>query len=127
MTEGTVVALTMLLIGGGAACAMNQTDPAPPDADDQVTVTHAADTAVITNHTAAPIWTFIAGRQVLTTMFWTPQLDDEPIAPGDSMRISFADIPQQGSEREIMVYWWHAVERDGERVPGDPRSIVIER
>jgi hypothetical protein len=100
-------------------------DDTSPSGESRVTVTVSTDTLVITNRTDAPIWTFVAGQQALITMLWAPRLDGEGIAPGESEQVAIADIAKGPDEQEVIVYWWPAVRENGERVPGDPRSITV--
>jgi hypothetical protein len=119
-----MLALAGLLLIGGAGCSMIHDDTSASSAD-RVTVTASTDSLVITNRTEAPIWTFVAGQQALTTMLWAPRLDGAGIAPGESERLALADIPKGPDEQEVIVYWWHAVEENEEQVPGDTQSIAV--
>jgi hypothetical protein len=59
-------------------------------------------------------------------MLWAPSLDGESIAPGGTKQVEVDAIPKGAEEQQVVVYWWHAVTEDGERVPGDAQSITVE-
>lgn len=100
-------------------------DDTTPGSAVRVTVSRSNDTLVITNQTNARIWTFAVGQQALITMLRAPQLEGEGIAPGASEQAPIADIPKGPDEQEVIVYWWSAVTENGERVPGETRSITV--
>ena len=79
---------------------------------------------VLTNRTDEPVYTFVVGKRALSHIRWGPSVGGESLAPGADMRLSYADL--QKGEEEVVVHWWHAVEEDGARVPGDVRSFVVE-
>lgn len=116
--------IALLVIVGVSACSLVPGDASTRDTD-PVTVAKTADDLVIRNHSEATIWTFVAGRQALTTMLWAPSVDGEGIAPGEADSVAIADIPKGPAEQEVVVHWWHAVVQEGERVPGAVQSIVV--
>ena len=79
---------------------------------------------VVTNRTAASVYTFTIGRNAAAYTDWYPCVDAAscpPIAPGASRTEPIATPPGRPAEREALVYWWHAVA--GPR--GEPRPDSI--
>lgn len=93
---------------------------------DGVTATATGTHLVITNNTDAEVWTFVVGRNLDARILWQPGVEGKGLAPGARKRIRYDDISRSEDEEEVIVSWWHAVEEEGERVPGEIRSFVAE-
>ena len=82
----------------------------------------------ITNRTRRDIYTFVVGRQAAALINWAPCVSGPscvPLPPGKTRRAPYPTAPLTSSaEREVLVYWWHAVRGpDGRLRPG---SIQVE-
>lgn len=118
-------ALLLFTIVGVSACSLVP-GVSPTSEGKRVTVTTTDDALVVANRTNEPIWTFVAGQQALTTMLWAPTIDGDGIPPEGTKSIPISEIPKGPDEQEVIVYWWHAMTQDGERVPGEIQSIVVD-
>ena len=82
----------------------------------------------ITNRTQRDIYTFVVGRETAAMINWAPCVAGpscSPLPPGNTRRAPYATSYLISSpEREVLVYWWHAVRGpDGRLHPG---SIQVE-
>lgn len=76
-----------------------------------VSVELIADTLVITNHTAAPIYHEVLRQELLPLIEWVPcshpdRCPEARIPPGQSMQYALAQLTEAGTEG-LMVFWWH--------------------
>ena len=82
-------------------------------------------TLFVANRTDARIYHFIVGRETAALINWAPSLNPEnSVDRGKTARIRHDDIFRSETEHEVIVYWWHAVERDGQQQPGEIQSVV---
>ena len=79
---------------------------------------------VVVNGTRDVAYTFVTGRKAAASIRWAPSVDGRGLAPGARERLPYADF--QKTEEEVIVYWWQAVVRDGERVHGQVRRFIVE-
>jgi hypothetical protein len=91
-----------------------------------VSATASPPELTIQNQTDESIYTFTVGRQRAALINWAPSVGGEGIAAGGEKHIQYEDIPRSEGGEEAIVYWWTAVRDDGERVPGEIQSIVVE-
>ncbi len=111
----------LLLIGALPGCEMLGPD------EGEVSARVFGDALFVTNKTEARIYYFIVGREAATVIRWAPRLDEErSVARGKTAWLDREDdVIGSEDEQEAFVNWWHAVERDGERVPGEVHTFVI--
>ena len=111
----------LLLIGALPGCEMLGPD------EGEVSARSIGDGLFITNSTQARVYYFIVGRETATLIDWGPHLDVErSVTPGKTAWLDREDdVMGSEDEKEAFVHWWHAVERDGERVPGEVHTFVI--
>ena len=84
------------------------------------------DDLYITNKTQARTYYFVVGRGTAAAILWAPHLNmEESIAPGKGTRIAHENIFRRETEREVIVYWWHAAGRGTGREPGEIQSLVV--
>ena len=113
--------ILLLLIGALPGCDVF-------NADDEVAVRVFGDDVYVTNNTEARIYYVIVGRETEKLINLRPHLDVEhSVTPGKTARLDLEDdILGSADEKEAVVHWWHAVERDGAREPGRGQSFVIK-
>ena len=111
----------LLLIGVLPGCEVISPD------DGDVSARVFGEALFVTNGTEARIYYFIVGRKAAEVIRWAPQLDeDRSIARGRMTRLDRVDdVVGSEDEEEAYVHWWHAVEHDGEREPGEIHTFVI--
>ncbi len=81
---------------------------------------------MLTNKTDARIYYFAVGRETAARINWAAHFNREAsVARGETMPIPHDAVHRDEGEKEAVIYWWYAVESDGERVPSDVGSIVI--
>jgi hypothetical protein len=91
-----------------------------------VSATASPPELTIQNQTDEPIYTFTVGRQRAALINWAPSVGGEGIAAGGEKHLQYEDLLRSEGGEEAIVYWWTAVRDDGERVPGEIQSIVVE-
>lgn len=113
---------TLIAVGFAAAgCALSEVE------DGGVGIRTDGAHVHVTNDTPDRIYYFVVGRELSTLIDWVPHLnEDQSVAPRRTHSIPYSEIPMQGAETEAVFYWWIADMRDGERVPGDLQSRVID-
>ena len=102
------------------ACSLLGTD------DGTVSATASPPELTIQNQTDETIYSFTVGRQMAALINWAPSVGGEGIAAGGEKHIQYEKILRSERGEEAIVYWWNAVQDDGERVPGEIQSIVVE-
>ncbi len=96
------------------------------DDDGDVSATAVPPDLIVTNHTGETVWTFVVGARMATVINWAPDVKREGLAPGASERLGYDDLFRMEDDQKMIVYWWRAVQEDGERVPGAIHSFVVE-
>ena len=113
--------ILLLLIGALPGCEVLGLD------DDEVSARVIGAALLVTNNTEARIYYFIVGRETAALINWAPQLNEErSVARGKTAWLNRKDdVEGSKDEREAIVHWWHAVERDGQREPGEIHAFTI--
>lgn len=99
------------------------------NADDrEVSARVFGDDVYVSNNTEARIYYVIVGRETEKLIDLRFHLDvEQSVTPGKTARLDREDdILGSADEKEAVVFWWHAVERDGARVPGQGGSFVFK-
>jgi hypothetical protein len=97
-----------------------------PEGTGGVTVRAEAPWLYAANHTGERIYYFIVGSETATLLDWMPSLDPATsIRAGSTAKIGYDAIYRGPEETEAVFYWWHAVERGGQRQPGEVHAIVV--
>ena len=126
------VAMRKLLIVGMisllAGCALIDGNSERQDEVRDGNVTVAADGRALTvrNGTEAPIYTFEVGATIAPLILWAPTVNaEDAIAPGAERVMPYDNLLIDDAEVEVLVYWWHATTRDGERVPDEIQVLTV--
>ena len=108
----------LLLLAALPGCEMFSSD------EGEVSARVIGDSVFVTNNTEARIYYFIVGREAANLIDWIPRLDvEKSVTPGKTIRLDRKeDILGSSDEKEAIVHWWHAVERE----PGLVQSFVIK-
>lgn len=94
--------------------------------EDEVSARSIASILFVTNGTDARIYYFIVGRETATLIDWLPHLNLETsIGRRQTARIDPEHLFRSETEDEVIVYWWHAVVREGEAAPGEVHSFIV--
>ena len=94
--------------------------------EDEVSAHSIGEVLFITNTTSARIYYFAVGRETAAHINWAPHLGREKsVDKGAAVRIHHEDIYRSETEQEAIVFWWHALERDVQREPGEIQSLVV--
>lgn len=115
------VLVVFILIGPLPACEVLGGD------DDTVVARSIGSSLVVTNKTSARIYYFVVGRATAALINWAPHLDPEnSVAHGTAALVRHEHIFRSDDETEAIVFWWHAVERDGQSpAPGEIQAVVV--
>ncbi len=82
---------------------------------------------ILDNRTSDQIYFNVFGRELSTLIDWIPHLDDDQsVAAGRTRTVPYAEIMMEDGEIEVILYWWRAEARNGERVPGTIESTIVE-
>lgn len=85
------------------------------------------ETIIVKNRRSQPIWIRMVGVSLLpTVLLASPDLDGEPISPGEQRAVKLEEISTGESEEAISVSWWSATVENGERVAGEVSSFRVE-
>ena len=112
--------LLFLLIGLLPACEV-----AGPG-EGEVFAQSSGEKLFVTNRTSSRVYYFIVGRGTAALIFWAPHLGlDDSVDRGRTARIGHDDIYRDKTEREVIVFWWHAEGHGADRKPGEIHSFVV--
>lgn len=112
--------LFLLLIGMLPACEV------VGPGEGEVFAQSSGETLFVTNRTSARVYYFIVGRDTATLIFWVPHLSlEDSVDRGRTARIGSDDIYRDETEREVIVFWWHAEGHGADRKPSGIRSFVV--
>ena len=112
--------LLLLLIGALPACEVIG------PGEGEVTAQSIGDRLFVTNRTSSRTYHFIVGRGTAAFILWAPHLNEEDsVDRGKTVRIGHDDIFRQETEREVIVFWWHADGHGTGREPGEIHSFVV--
>ncbi len=115
--------ILVLLLCILTSCSVFETDEKAGD----VLVLSIAPHLVITNKTEARIYYFVVGRETAARINWALHTNlDQSIAKNSTVKISHQDIYRSETEKEVIVYWWHAVNAIGSIKPGESHAIVAK-
>lgn len=104
-------------------CALPSCSLLAPDKG-EVSVRSDESTLFITNGTNARVYYFVVGRGAL--LLWAPHTNLEAsIVRGATAKINHQDISHAENAEEVIVYWWHAVKREGKVEPGETHAIIV--
>ena len=109
------------------ACSLLGDDGAPLDGEVHVVVADGEIT--LTNGSAERVYYAAFARNVLPYIEWARHVDDRgpSLAPGQRAALTAGDIWQfSEAGPEVVVFWWRAEVREGERVPTEPEAAVVE-
>lgn len=125
----TMRLFTLLLLGLATvlpACSILGGDDAP--ADGRVRVTAEGSTGTIRNGTGETVYYAAFAHGVVPFIQWVQHVDGEPdLAPGQHADLTAGDVWRFAeAEPEVVVFWWRVEVREGERVPAEPNSVVVE-
>lgn len=82
------------------------------------------DEIIIRNETDSRIYIATFGQKDLAVINWAPALDDKSsIAPNHRKKVQLNTIRNIANETGVVVFWWTAIVKNGERVPGEIQGI----
>ena len=82
---------------------------------------------VVENQRMEPVWIRVYGASTLINVLLAPNtLDGEPIRPGEQRVVSFEDLRLSENEEAVTIFWWEAVEVEGEREAGPWTAFQVE-
>ncbi len=115
--------LLICLVGCMMSCDSNETP-----GTDTFTVDLTREGLTLHNGFERAVYIFAVGRNTDTLIDWGPSFSAENEIAGHSSRTyPFEALPLTEGEKEILVYWWHADIRDGERVPTAIQHALVVR
>lgn len=97
-----------------------------PLGTDGVAAGKQGERVAVTNGRTAPVFAFVIGRNASASADWLPCTNAEvcpPVQAGETKQ--FNPIISLAGEREVLVYWWHAVDSPTGRKPDSIRTIVV--
>lgn len=95
---------------------------------DNVEVVARLDAMAIRNGRDAPIYYFAIDRELAAAVHWVPCTSPTTcpnIEPGAREVVRYADIAGQARSGEIVVFWWHLVQRDGGWTHDQMHSLLV--
>jgi len=117
------VLIFALLLSTLSSCSVFESD----EEARKVLVLSIAPNLIITNKTEARIYYFVVGRETAARINWAPHTNrDQSIAKNAIVKISHRDVYRAETEKEVIVYWWHAINTIGSIKPSEIQAIVVE-
>lgn len=81
----------------------------------------------LTNGTDASIYYFVVGKKSANTTDWVQGIGPEmEIKHGQSLTIPYDTIFMKEGEERVVVYWWHALESDGNLCTSERNQFVLK-
>jgi hypothetical protein len=95
---------------------------------DRVEVVARLDALSIRNGRDATIYYFAIDRELAAVVDWIPCTDPETcplIRPGDVEVVRYDDMPGQARSGEVVLFWWHLVERESGWTHDQMHSLLV--
>lgn len=95
---------------------------------DKVEVIARLDAMSIRNGRDATIYYFAIDRELAATVDWVPCTNPNTcpgIRPGDTEVVRYTDLMGKARSGEIVVFWWHVVQRDGGWTHDQMHSLLV--
>jgi hypothetical protein len=118
--------IVLLMILSLAACTDLGTDLGFRDIGG-VQVTPMASELVVQNETSMRVHRIIIGQDLVPVIDWIPTCTDaNAIEAGKEEHLAYQNIPGYAAGKNVVVYWWHPVPREGGGLTSDSiRTIVV--
>lgn len=115
--------MRFLLLVGFLAAATCTSEPRV----DEVKAEVVGETLVIENGTDEDIYFFAVGATIAPLILWAPLVEEEnKVAKESSRSVAFQDISMDDNESEILLYWWNAIDANGELTNGNIQTMRVK-
>jgi hypothetical protein len=122
------IRVSSMLLMCAAATQVACSSSTAPVVNDGVVALSRSSKVEVTNGRARPLFTFAVGRNAAALADWAPCVDAvrcPPIEPGRTRQLTYLGGSSESPEREVILYWWHAVPGPNGVRPDSIRAMIV--